>query len=93
MAAAAWSIRTRREGGGGHQERGHGDPRSQHRDDSADLIEFGEFNDAFLPRCRPPRRLARRRSRRSPSYAASEVQGYQMTATKDNVPKIWGELK
>jgi cyclase len=60
----------------------------------ADFAEFGEFNAAFLSAVQ-----AAKKAGRTQEQAVAEVKlpekfkDYSMTGLKDNVGKIWGELK
>ena len=60
----------------------------------ADLIEFGEFNAAFLSAVQAARKAGKTQEQTIAEFTLpAKFKDYQMTATKDNVQKIWGELK
>ena len=60
----------------------------------ADLIEFGEFNAAFLSAVQAAKRAGKTQEQTIAEFTLpAKFKDYQMTATKDNVAKIWGELK
>ena len=60
----------------------------------ADLIEFGEFNAAFLSAVQAAKKAGKTQEQTIAEFRLpAKFKDYQMTATKDNVPKIWGELK
>ena len=60
----------------------------------ADLIEFGEFNAAFLSAVQAAKKAGKTQEQTIAEFALpAKFKDYQMAATKDNVAKIWGELK
>ena len=60
----------------------------------ADLIEFGEFNTAFLSAVQAAKKAGKTQEQTIAEFTLpAKFKDYQMTATKDNVQKIWGELK
>lgn len=60
----------------------------------ADLIEFGEFNAAFLSAVQAAKKAGKTQEQTIAEFTLpAKFKDYQMTATKDNVQKIWGELK
>lgn len=60
----------------------------------ADLIEFGEFNAAFLSAVQAAKTAGKTQEQAIAEFTLpAKFKDYQMTATKDNVQKIWGELK
>lgn len=60
----------------------------------ADLIEFGEFNAAFLSAVQAAKKAGKTPEQTIAEFALpAKFKDYQMTATKDNVSKIWSELK
>jgi glyoxylase-like metal-dependent hydrolase (beta-lactamase superfamily II) len=60
----------------------------------AEFVEFGEFNAAFLSAVRAAKKAGKTEAQATAELVLPpKFKDYAMTATKDNVSKIWSELK